>query len=156
MSHKVQSLKLKVVVGMALLALPFFGFGMLLGFGCSNSAPPAATPQAQTGLPETSQESLTPEQVFASFKEALAKGDIDAAMQQVHPLGQEKIREMLQKLEAINKLAEFANSLGVLTPQDIGQSISFYEVKVNTGGTNSSFPITFTKDDKNQWKISGF
>ncbi|MDP3244448.1 MAG: DUF4878 domain-containing protein [bacterium] len=145
-------------IGLAVLAgLLFFGFGIFLGFGCNNSVLPAATaPQAQTSSPEIGQESLAPEQVLKNFQTALVKGEIDVALQQVHPSGQEKMKEILQQLKGINKLGEFANSLsGELTLQEAGESLAFYELKVEKDGTTSSFPITFIKE-KDQWKISGF
>lgn len=124
-----------------ILLVPFF----LSLFICQcGSKPLAGTPTP--AIP-------APEQIFADFQAALEEENIDAAIEFVHPAGQDNMCAILERGKEANILIQMAADLDRLSSPQIGENIAQYEI--NVPGDDTTYPITFMKYGE-AWKIHNF
>jgi len=119
----------------------------LTGWGCKESV------SVQDAAPNQNQQAETPEQAFTNFKLALASGDINAALQEVHPAGREKIAGYLDEMQKLDTLKAFVDSLDRMESIRVGESIAEYDIMEE----GNDWPLTMTFMKVNGiWKIRDF
>lgn len=94
----------------------------------------------------------SPEEVFESFKAALAVGNIDEAVTYFADFVADGYRDIFN--ENADKLQNMVNNMGTLSLEYRDRDIAVYEIS-NVAGTKF-YPVVFTMDDASNWKIAVF
>jgi hypothetical protein len=95
-----------------------------------------------------------PNDNFEAFKNALALGDIQAALTFVADSSQTKYSEIFQAMGS--NLSDFASGMGSLTLISQDEDSATYEMSHQDGPITYSFPVVFVKDSEGNWKIFNF
>lgn len=95
-----------------------------------------------------------PEEVFGSFKTALAARDIDEAVNYISEISRDKYYDIFEAIEP--NLPDFAAGMGAMTlvSEDAGQKK--YEMLHQSGGETYIFQVVFIRDDDGEWRIFNF
>lgn len=91
----------------------------------------------------------TPEEVYARFREALLKNDIEAALAEMRPEKREEYRTAIQADKA--KYEQWVKSLPekITKEEELG-NYSYYDVKYGSSNKNTA---TFIKNQEGYWQI---
>jgi hypothetical protein len=95
-----------------------------------------------------------PNNAFDAFKNALASGNIDAALTFVADNSKDRYSEIFQAIGS--NLPGYAAGMGTLVLQSQDEDTAIYEMTHQDGSTTYSFPVVFIKNDDGNWKIYNF
>jgi len=95
-----------------------------------------------------------PENVFESFKTALAVADCNEALTFVAGISRDKYAEIFRIFEP--HLTDYASGMGELTFERQRNGEVMYEIRHQDGGQTLLFPIFFIREEDGNWRLFNF
>jgi len=95
-----------------------------------------------------------PENVFESFKAALAMADCNEALTFVAEISQNKYADIFQIFES--HLTDYASGMGGLTFERQRNGEVIYEMLHQDDGQTLLFPVSFIREEDGYWRLFNF